>query len=109
MQFAVLLRATDTAQLPPQAQMALAKRTFQMFTSNREPHIVANYPFAGERAGILIIEATSGEELQEVIGSLPLAPLVTAEIHPIGSVEANLKTIESAERLMAEMMPAGVR
>ena len=107
MQFAVLVQNVDSSNAPPQAQVALVKRTFQMLASNQEPRIKAMYPFAGERAGILIVDVSSGEELQELIGNLPFAPVIKTEIHAIGTVQAALKTVEQAERRISEMAMAG--
>jgi hypothetical protein len=41
----------------------------------------------------------------ELIASLPFAPIVTTEIHPIGTVEGVLKTTEQVQRRMAELGP----
>jgi muconolactone delta-isomerase len=107
MQFAVIMRATDSSSLPPQAQLALAKRTFEMVSSQQDSRIKATYPFAGERAGVWIIDANTGDELQDVIGGLPLSPLVKAEIHPIGTVQGALKSVQQVEQRLAQMAPAG--
>jgi muconolactone delta-isomerase len=80
-----------------------------MFAENKDSRIKAVYPFAGERAGVLIVDVKSGEELQELIGSLPFAGISKAEIHPIGSVQSAIKTMEAAEKRVAAMTPAGVR
>ena len=109
MEFLVISRAVDSASVPPQATVALAKQTFQMLKANKEPRIKAVYPFAGERAGVFIVEAKSGDELQEIIGNLPLSGISTNEIHPLGTLDAVLKTIDIAEQRIAQMMPAGVR
>src|SRR6266516_244906 len=109
MEFLVISRAVDSANVPPQATVALAKQTFQMLKANKEPRIKAVYPFAGERAGVFIVEAKSGDELQEVIANLPLSGISTNEIHPLGTLDAVLKTIDIAEQRIAQMMPAGVR
>lgn len=109
MEFVVILRALESSNVPPQVAVALAKQTFQQFASNKDPRIKAMYGFAGERAGVLIVDVKSGDELQEVISSLPFAGITTAEIHPVSSVQSSLKSIEEAERRMASMMPAGVR
>lgn len=109
MEFVVIARAVDSVNVPPQAVIALAKQTFQMLKENKDSRIKAMYGFAGERAGLLIVEAKSGDELQEVIGSLPLSGTSTFEIHPVGSVEGALKSIETAEKRIAAMTPAGVR
>jgi len=107
MQFAVIMRATDSSNLPPQMQVALPKQTFEMLTSRQDPRIKAIYPFAGERAGLFIIDTNSGDELQEVIGALPLSPMARAEVHPISTVQGVLKTLQQAEQRMAQMAPAG--
>ena len=109
MEFVVITRALDSTNVPPAASIALAKQTFQMFASNQDSRIKAVYPFAGERAGVLIVDVKSGEELQELLGSLPFAGISKAEIHPIGSVQSTLKGIEQAEKRLASMTPAGVR
>jgi hypothetical protein len=109
MEFVVIARAIDSANVPPQATIALAKQTFQMLKANKEPRIKAVYGFAGERAGVIIIEAKSGDELQEVIGNLPLSGISTFEIHAVGTLDSVLKTLEQAEQRVAAMTPAGVR
>lgn len=109
MQFAVIVRSNESTNLPPTVALALLKQTFQMLASNKEPRIKAQYPFAGERAGIFIVDVNSGDELQELISSLPFSGLVKAEIHAVGSAQASLKTIEEAERRVAAMTPTGVR
>lgn len=109
MEFVVITRAVDSSNVPPQVTVALAKQTFQMLKANKDSRIKAVYPFAGERAGVLVIDAKSGEELQEVIGSMPLAGISSTEIHVLGTVDGVLKTLETAEQRIASMSPAGVR
>ena len=109
MEFVVISRAVDSANVPPQVGVALAKQTFQMLKAKKEPRIKALYPFAGERAGVAIVEAQSGDELQEILSNLPLSGISTNEIHPLGTLDGVLKTIEKAEQRIAAMMPAGVR
>ena len=91
------------------SQGLTADEGFGFRRDNKEPRIKAVYPFAGERAGVFIVEAKSGDELQEIIGNLPLSGISTNEIHPLGTLDAVLKTIEIAEQRIAQMMPAGVR
>ena len=59
MEFVVITRALDSTNVPPAASIALAKQTFQMFASNQDSRIKAVYPFAGERAGVLIVDVKS--------------------------------------------------
>jgi muconolactone delta-isomerase len=106
MQFAVIMRATDSTSLPPQAQVALPKQTFEMLSSGKDQRIKAVYPFAGERAGLFIIDTNTADELQDVIGSLPLSPMAKAEIHPIGTVQGVLRSLQQVEQRMSEMTPA---
>jgi hypothetical protein len=109
MQFVVITRALDSTNIPPQAQLALVKQTFQMVAANKDPRITTVYPFAGERAGVFVVDVKSGDELQEVIGNLPFSGMTKTEIHAVGSVEATIKSVEAAEQRVAAMTPAGVR
>ena len=109
MDFLVIGRAIDSTNVPPQVAVSVAKQTFQMLKANKEPRVKALYPFAGERAGALIIEAKSGDELQEVLSNLPLSGLSNFEIHPVATLDSVLKTVEMQEQQIAAMMPAGVR
>jgi muconolactone delta-isomerase len=109
MEFVVIARAVDQANVPPQVQIALAKQTFQMLKANKDPRIKHMYGFAGERAGLMIVEAKSGDEITEIISSLPLNGISTFEIHPVGSVDAVLKSIEQAEQRVAAMAPVAAR
>src|SRR5256885_7734343 len=101
MEFVVITRALDSTNVPPAASIALAKQTFQMVASNQDSRIKAVYPFAGERAGVFIVDVKSGDDLQELLGSLPFSGITKAEIHPVGSVQSSLKSIEAAEKRLA--------
>lgn len=109
MEFAVIFRALDSSNLPVPVTLSLAKATFQMLASKQDSRIKATYPWAGERGGILIIDVKSGEELQEVIGSLPFFGQVKPEIHALGNLQQTIKLIEAAEQRVAQMAPAGAR
>jgi muconolactone delta-isomerase len=109
MEFIVIGRAIDSANVPPEVAIALGKQTFQMLKAKQDPRVKALYPFAGEKAGALIIEAKSGDELQEVLSSLPLSAVSNFEVHPLATLDGVLKTIEAQEKLASSMTPAGVR
>ena len=109
MEFAVIVRAIDSSNVPVPAMLALAKATFQMLASKQEPRIKAAYPWAGERGAILIVDVKSGEELQEVIGGLPFFGQVHPEIHALGTLQGTIKGIEAAEQRVAQMSAAGAR
>ena len=105
MQFLVLTKAATT-NLPPQVMLQLVRQTFEMFVEKREPRIKQAFPFAGERAGALVIEAGSAEELSDVIAGMPYSGIVDVTIHPLTTVEQSLKTIKQAEQRLAQMAPA---
>jgi hypothetical protein len=109
MQFVVIGRAIDSTNVPPQAVIGLAKQTFQQFASNQDSRVKAMYPFAGERAGAIIVEVSSGDELQELISDWPLSGVSDFEIHPVGTMQGVLKSLDATERRMASMAPAGAR
>ena len=108
MEFFVIARASDSANVPPQVAVSLAKQTFQAAKAKPDPRVKAMYMFAGERAGALIIDAKSGDELQEIISSFPLSGISTFEIHPLATLDAVLKAVETSEKRIAQMTPAGV-
>jgi hypothetical protein len=107
MQFAVIMRDTESSNLPPQVQLTLVRQTFEMLASKPDPRIKAHYAFAGERAGLFIIETSSHDEFQEVIGAIPLSPISKAEVHAISSDQSVLKNVQQSEQRMAQMAPAG--
>jgi muconolactone delta-isomerase len=107
MQFVVEIRRMETPQGPPQMELALAKQMFQQFVSGQaDPRIKAAYPYAGERAGTLIVEVESADELNQVMGKVPVLPLCDVEYHPVMSVQQGLAGIEEAERRLAAMSGA---
>jgi hypothetical protein len=103
MQFLVDGRRIESPQVPAQVEIAWAKATFQQFLQHTEPRITAVYPYAGERALSLVIEAASGEELSEVLFKLPLFPVLQIAIHPLTSAEQALRAIDDAEAMVAQM------
>ncbi|HYZ00327.1 MAG TPA: muconolactone Delta-isomerase family protein [Candidatus Binatia bacterium] len=107
MQFVVELRRMETPQGPPQMELALARQTFQQVASGQaDPRIRAIYPYAGERAALLIVEVETADELSQVMGRLPLFPLVEAHYHPVTSIQSTLERIEEAEQQLAAMTGA---
>ncbi|HVS50456.1 MAG TPA: hypothetical protein VHJ99_16340 [Candidatus Dormibacteraeota bacterium] len=106
MQFAVIMHAVDSGNVPPQVAIGLVKQTFQLLNSNQDPRVKVVYPFAGERAGIFIVDVKSGDDLQELLSGLPFSGITKAEIHAIGSVQSALKSVEEAERRILAMAPA---
>jgi muconolactone delta-isomerase len=108
MQFAVITRALDRSSIPIPAQLMMVEKTFELLKSKADPRIKETYGFAGERAGILIIEANSGDEITEIVGSLPFFNLVQTEVHPLASIDSALTNIRQAQERFTQMTPAGV-
>lgn len=108
MEFFVLARANDSANVPPQVAITLARQTFQTAKAKPDPRVKATYLFAGESAGALIIDAKSGDELEEILSSFPLSGISKFEVHPLVSIDTVLKSIDVQEKRMAAMTPAGV-
>lgn len=107
MQFVVDIRRMETPQGPPQMELALAKQMFQQFVSGQaDPRIKAAYPYAGERAGTLIVEVDSADELSEVMGKVPVLPVCEVHYHPVMSLQAALARVEEGERQLAAMAGA---
>jgi muconolactone delta-isomerase len=100
------MHAVDSGNVPPQVAIGLVKQTFQLLNSNQDPRVKVVYPFAGERAGIFIVDVKSGDDLQELLSGLPFSGITKAEIHAIGSVQSALKSVEEAERRILAMAPA---
>src|SRR5687767_11314679 len=101
MQFAVIGRPENASSLPPQQQMAIIKAGFE-FLSAGHPKIKATYPFADLSGGVTIIEVESGDELNEVLSSLPFTAIATYEAHAIGTVQGMLKTVTNAQQMMGQ-------
>jgi hypothetical protein len=102
-QFLVETRRIESPQVPVQAEIALAKGTFQQILQHTEPRITAVYPHAGQRSVSLVIDAASGEELSEVLFKLPLFPVLQITIHPLTTVEQVMRAINEAEAMAAQM------
>jgi len=69
--------------------------------------IVGGLP-VGQRAGVMIIESASAEELAEKMQSLPFWALNTWEVIPLQSFESGVENVKrqiANAKKMAEMMP----
>ncbi len=101
MQFLVIGRLIDAPVARPPQEFALLKATFEHFRSGQDSRSKAVYPFADQRATALVGELESGEELAEVIGSLPTSRLSTFDAHPITSPETVPNLLSGWERALA--------
>lgn len=94
------------ALLPPEQVVALIERavvpSLEIWARWEEEGRVKGGIFAGERAGVLVLEAASSEEVGQLLGSLPFWGMVKWHVRPLQSVRS---TIER-ERRIAEQTRA---
>jgi len=107
MEFLLLVRQYESAIMHPAQELALVKLTFEYLASGQDPRIKSVYPFVGERAAALLIEAASPEELQESVMSLPFFPLVKVETHVTTTARSELDVIGKVEQRIAEWTQGG--
>jgi hypothetical protein len=101
MQFLVMIRGNEASVLPPPQEIALVRETFEQLAAGKDRRIKAVYPFVGERAGALLCEAASADELQECLMSLPFWRLVRAEFHVVGTPKALADQLGRMEQQLA--------
>ena len=109
MQFLVVIRGNEGSILPPAQEMALVRETFEQLASGKDKRIKAVYPFVGERAGAILCEAATPEELQECLMSLPFWRLVRAECHVVGTPKALADQLGRMEQQMAGLTASAGR
>ena len=79
----------------------MVRATLEQLASGDDPRIKAVYPFADERAAVLVVDMDSADELAQWRLSLPGARLVTFESHPITSVQNLLNLLSQLEQTVA--------
>ena len=107
MQFLVIARGIDAPVAPPQAEIAAVRAMFEGLAAGADPRVVAAYAFAGERGGALVVEAASGEELNDAVASLPAARFIAFEVHALMSIPHALQAIGKAQQALASQMAQG--
>jgi muconolactone D-isomerase len=96
------------------AQMKMLQQTFNIYRELKEQgKLKSVYAFADSPGGIMVLDMTSNEELQQTLFLLPSMPLVNRTVRPlteVKSVEDLLGELESIVRSMprkpAEEEPA---
>lgn len=85
----------------------IALPSVEMFVDWEKQNKVLGGLFAGQRAGVAIMEASSGEELSSLLQQLPFWAQNTWDVIPLQSFESGVKDakmqIEKAKK-MTEMM-----
>jgi hypothetical protein len=81
--------------------------SIEMSKEWEEKKMVVGGLYAGQRAGVLIIEASTGEELSSWLQRLPFWSLNTWEIIPLQSFQSGVEDVKKQlvnMKKMAEMM-----
>lgn len=108
MKYLVSMESIETGLLPPQQMAELMEQTIipsidAVVKLEEEKKILAGGGLVGKRAGVVIIEADSNEELDQIITNLPFWGLMKVEVTPLhsfsevaSSARENLKQIKEA-------------
>ena len=83
------------------AQMKMLQQTFNIYEELREQgKLKFAYAFADSPGGIMVLDVTSKEELQQILFLLPSMPMVNRIVRPlteVGSVKNLIGELESIE------------
>ncbi len=107
MRYLVTLESVETGLLPPQQQAQLVEQMIipsldACAKLEAEKKILAGGTFVGARAGVVIVEAASNEELSQLLHSLPFWPLMKVNVSPLQSFQDQAAlTRQVLERLKA--------
>ena len=108
MKYLVNMESIETGLLPPQQMAELMERKIlpsieAVVKLEGEKKILAGGGLVGKRAGVVIIEADSNEEVDQIITGLPFSGLMKVEVIPLQSfskvaakARENLKQIKEA-------------
>ena len=89
-----------TAPLPPEQFMELAVKQVEMFMKyKQEGKILAGGTMVGRRGSYAIWNVGSVEELQKLLGQLPMFPFGENEVIPLLDYE---QALESAKQVLAK-------
>ena len=105
--FLVIARGGSTRpSCPRRPRLGAVRAMFELFAA-RKDHGSWQYAFAGERGGALVVEVASGEELDDMVASLPAARLIAFEVHALMSTQHALQSIAALQQALAGQMAPG--
>ncbi len=99
------MESIETGLLPPQQMAELMEQTIlpsieAVVKLEKEKKIIGGGGLVGKRTGVVIVEAASNEELDQMLTSLPFWGLMKVEINPMVSFsEAAVRTRESLKQI----------
>jgi muconolactone delta-isomerase len=99
MQFLIMAEAVDVGPLLPaqqvlQLQEQVIKPSFQMLAEWEQQGKAKVGGFAGQRAGCLLLEAESAEEVHRLLSTLPLWGIAKWQVQPLVPVQVTLDVLE---------------
>jgi hypothetical protein len=106
-QYLVIGRGIDAALMPAQVEIQLVLQTHEQFRDGAHPEIKQVFSFGGERGGALLVEVDGPDQLEALIGRLPLNRLVQWEIHALCSLDARLASLRGAAESLQRSAPPG--
>lgn len=101
MQFVVIERTVEGTGIPPLEQVSMVRAGLEVIARGN-PKIKAAYPFADINGGCLIVEVDSGDELNELLSTLPFSALSKYEVHPTATIEGMSRVLANAQQMMAQ-------
>jgi muconolactone D-isomerase len=90
------------------AQMKMLQQTFNIYEELREQgKLKFAYAFADSPGGIMVLDVTSNEELQQILFLLPSMPMVNRIVRPLTEVGSVKNLIGELESIVSSMPRKG--
>ncbi len=105
MKYLVSMESIETGLLPFQQMAGLIEQTIlpgleTVQKLEKEKKVLGGGVLAGKRKGVVIIEAASNEELDQILTSLPFWGLMKVEVSPLMTFsQAIVRTRESLKQI----------
>ncbi len=86
------------------AQMKMLRQTFNIYRELKEQgKLKFAYAFADSPGGIMVLDLTSNEELQQTLFLLPSMPLVNRTVRPLTEIKSVEQLIGELESIVSSM------
>jgi muconolactone delta-isomerase len=107
MKFLTITKIKDTAStVPPSVMRPLMEATLNVMNQEMKAgRILEAYFMAGSGRSMVIAEAKSGEEIVQMIMTLPIAGFMDFETYPLANFSESLKAEIEALKVAEKMFP----
>ena len=86
------------------AQMKMLQQTFSIYRDLKEQgKLKFVYAFADSPGGIMVLDVTSNDELQQTLFLLPSMPLVSRTVRPLTEMKSVEELISELESIVSSM------